>query len=323
MRSFKIITFLWALIATIFVGLAISSFNDWNPFATVAGMMVLGLCTFVPDGVLAVVIGNVLKSTVTGAGGSDKQDILYIIDADEISTWPTRAQHDASYAGSFVMASGKYMYKLYVTASSIKVGYETEGDPDKKGFVHTLEAEHPGDSTQIKEFLNYFLNRNIVVIWERCSDGTKQVLGTKCAPLQMVPKGENDKDKNVNMLTLKGIAKTPFGPGYYTGGTTLTSVMGTPAAGATSVDVAAGEGEYQLTTGSSSAATITTMTNAVHGKVYTLLGSGGTYPSTITAANDFILKDGTTWTASAGARITVQAFKSGASAWKFVEVSRS
>ncbi len=98
--------------------------------------------------------------------------------------------------------------------------------------------------------------------------------------------------------------------------------MSTPSADATSVNVSTGEGRYQLTTGSASAVNITTLTNAVVGGKYTLLGSGGTYPSTIDSGDDFILANGTTWTAISGAEITFEAIKDGASTWKFIERSR-
>jgi hypothetical protein len=98
-------------------------------------------------------------------------------------------------------------------------------------------------------------------------------------------------------------------------------VTDTVAADATSVNLAEGPGRYQLTDGTSSAATITTCTNAGDGGVYTLLGSGGAHPSTITGT-DFLLASGTAWNALAGAEITVKAFKSGQSAWKFIELSR-
>jgi len=52
------------------------------------------------------------------------------------------------------------------------------------------------------------------------------------------------------------------------------------------------------------------------------VGSGGTYPTTITKENDFLLANGTTWTALAGSEITFQAFKSDTDAWKFLELSR-
>jgi hypothetical protein len=51
------------------------------------------------------------------------------------------------------------------------------------------------------------------------------------------------------------------------------------------------------------------------------VGSGGAFPSEITGT-DFLLASGTAWSAIAGAEITFKAFKSGSSAWKFIEMSR-
>ena len=69
--------------------------------------------------------------------------------------------------------------------------------------------------------------------------------------------------------------------------------------------------------------TITTMTGASNSGVYTFLGSGGTYPSLISSANDFILAGGVSWSALAGTSITFKAFNVGAGTWKFIEQSRA
>ncbi|MCX6270507.1 MAG: hypothetical protein NTU44_04665 [Bacteroidetes bacterium] len=67
---------------------------------------------------------------------------------------------------------------------------------------------------------------------------------------------------------------------------------------------------------------ITALNNPVDGYVYTLLGSGGTYPGTIATGGNFILASGTGWTATAGAKLQLKAFKDGASTFKFIELSR-
>jgi hypothetical protein len=157
---------------------------------------------------------------------------------------------------------------------------------------------------------------------ERCSTNKKNLYGSPCAPLQMVFKAEDDKDKNKTTFTFKSAQKGPDVADYQ-GTLTYDSVTDTVAADATSVDLTAGEGRYQLTDGTVSGVTLTTGTNAVDNMAFTLLGSGGSHPSIITSANDFVLRNGTTWTALEEATITFRAIKSGSSAWKFVEQSRS
>ncbi|NQY31160.1 MAG: hypothetical protein HRT69_17050, partial [Flavobacteriaceae bacterium] len=106
-------------------------------------------------------------------------------------------------------------------------------------------------------------------------------------------------------------------------GTFTFDTANTIAADATAVDVVNGSGEYQLTDNALATA-LTDITNASHGGVYTLIGSGGTNPATIAAsAAVFNLKDGVDWQGLAGSRITFKAYKNGASSYIFNELSRS
>lgn len=254
-----------------------------------------------------------------GVGG-DKKDKIILIDVDDVATMPARDANGIVITGNIAMNAGAYMCKVYGTQNTIKANADSEGDPDAKGINQTVEFEHPGDSQEIREFRANWMNKNVMIIVERCSTAKKNLYGTPCSPLQMVFKAEDDKDKNKTTFTFKSTQKGPDVADYQ-GTLTLSAAVDTVAADATSVDLTAGQGRYELTDGSAAAATITTCTNAVDGMTFTLVGSGGTYPSTITG-NDFVLASGTAWSAIAGAEITFKAFKSGASAWKFFELSR-
>ena len=263
---------------------------------------------------------NVAKPGDNKGVGGDKKDKVIIFDWDDVLTNPSRDAGGIVITDNLVMKPGAYMITLYATQSSIKASADSEGDPDAKGIMQSVEFEHPGDSVEIREFRANWMNKNIGIVVERCSSTMKSLYGTPCSPLQMVFKAEDDKDKNKTTFTFKSTQKGPD-IADYRGTTTFGDVTGTVAANATTVDVQAGQGRYQLTDGTAAAATITTCSNPENGGKYTLLGSGGSHPSTITGG-DFILSNGTAWTALSGSELTVQAFKSGASAWKFFELSR-
>ena len=254
-----------------------------------------------------------------GVGG-DKKDKVIIFDWDDVASNPARNANGIVVTGNIVMNEGAYMVKLYATQSSIKAGADSEGDPDAKGITQSVDFEHPGDSQEIREFRANWMNKNIGIIVERCSSAKKNLYGTPCSPLQMVFKAEDDKDKNKTTFTFKSTQKGPDVADYQ-GTLTLSAAVDTVDADAATIDLTAGQGRYQLTTGGSAAATITTCTNAIDGAVYTLVGSGGAHPSVI-SGTDFLLANGTAWNAIAGAEITVKAFKNGVSAWKFIELSR-
>lgn len=266
---------------------------------------------------------NVLKPGDNKGAGGDKKDKITLFDWDDVLTMPARDSKGVVIAGNIVFKPNTYMILLYTTQDKTKANVDSSGETDAKGFEQTVEVAHPGDEVAIREFRTYWLNRNIGIIIERCSNTRKNLYGTPCAQLQMVLKAEDDKDKTLSTFTFKSIQKSQFDVADYQGTMTYDTVKGTIAADDTSPDVVAGEGQYQLTDGTAAPVTITTLDNAVDGESYTFLGSGGAYPSVITKANDFDLVNGTTWTALAGTQITFKAFKRDAAAWRFQELSRT
>ena len=131
----------------------------------------------------------------------------------------------------------------------------------------------------------------------------------------------NNNDENKFMFRFQQFAKTAEYPARYYGNLTF-ATSNAIAADATVVDATPGPGEYQLAD-NTGATTITTITNAVGGAVYTLVGSGGINPATVANGGDFALAGGIDWQALASARLTVQAFDTGGGSFTFFEVSRS
>lgn len=213
------------------------------------------------------------------------------------------------------------MIKLYATQHTIEAGHKGEGDPDKKGYIQSVKFEHPGSEIEIFEFDANWLNRNVGIIIQRCSDNKKLLYGTPCAPLQMVTEKVDNKDTDHTLFTFASSQKGPIECDYQ-GTITFDTVKGTAAADATAVDVAAGEGEYQLTDGTVAPVSLLSLTNPVAGYVYTLLGAGEANATEIVSGGNFLLKSGTSWKAYTGGFISFKAFKDGGSTWKFLEMDR-
>jgi hypothetical protein len=335
MKKYKfILQLLTALFFSLLLGsvfaTAMANFQLYSPmFVKTFGICIaafsfgISLVDFSPHGAIfmSYVKASVYKPGDNKGKGGDKKDKLILFDWDDVLTVPARDSKGIVITGNFAFNPGAYMVELYVTPESYKKNAKAEGETDAKGIMQQLDVTHPGDSVDIREFRSYWMNRNVGVIIQKCSDGTKDLLGAPCAPLQMVFDANDDKDKNNSAFTFKSALKGPDIADYQ-GTLTFDTLTGTVAANATTVDLTNGEGRYQLTTGAAAIATITTCSNAVDGMVFTLIGSGGTYPSNITKANDFVLSNGTTWSGIAGAEITFKAFKSDAAAWKFIELSR-
>lgn len=260
-------------------------------------------------------------SAIMPGNGGDVKDKVNIFDWEDVTGGYSRNASGIEITGPLVFKDGAYAIQIYATQDGIKVSSESQGDTDAEGFIQSVEFPHPGNLKAIREFAANWLGKSIGIIIEKCSDGTMTLYGSPCAPLRLAAKSDWDKDKNNKTLTFKSAQKGPDVADYL-GTITYADVMGTVAADATTVNVAAGAGEYQLTDGTVAAVGITNLTSPVNGSVYTLLGSGGTYPSTIAAGGNFLLANGTGWTATSGGKITFQAFKDGASTYSFVELSR-
>lgn len=268
---------------------------------------------------------NVLRPTKTAPGsGGDKKDIIYLFDFDDLADDGYHRSGDGVITDQLVFKPGKYMIKVYGTVSKLKGNYETEGDEDAEGFNHGFEIEHPGDGIEIMKLVQNWTGKNIGAITQKCSENYLKQYGTPCSPLKLKASGQDDKDANVQKLVLKNTVKAPFVPGKYEGTLTFESPVATIAAAATVVNLSTGQGQYQTTTGSSASVVIATLSNAADGMVFTLLGSGGTYPPKVGATStDFILQDGAEWTGLSGSKITFRVMKTGASAYKAIELSRS
>lgn len=256
-----------------------------------------------------------------GVGG-DKKSLITFFDFEDVLTYPSRDSKGIVMTDNITLKEGAYMIQVYASTKSIKINQDPEGEEDARGIIQKLEFAHPGSENGIEEFLANWMNRDIGCVVENCSTNKKRQLGTPCAPLELSPASEDSNEMNKSTLTLTSKNKSPFRVADYQGTLTYEDVTDTVDDGDTSIDLSAGEGRYQLSD-NSSATEITTCINATNGMVFTLLGSGGTNPSSITAGNDFILASGTSWSAIAGAEITFKAMKSGASEWSFIEISRS
>jgi hypothetical protein len=264
---------------------------------------------------------NVLKPGDNKGAGGNKKDTIILVDMNDIQIFPDRDANGVVITNNLVLNIGAYMIKLYTTVTTVVGGDSSEGDPDAEGFVHNLVFDHPGSSIAIREFKANWIFRNMVALVQKCGDTSYDIYGTPCAPMRMVVKWDDTKDKNTHVFTLKSL-KCQLPVGSYQGSVTFDTGMGTIAANTTALGVAAGPGTYQLTDGTPTAATITTLSGAIDKGIYTFLGSGGLHPSIITFANDFVLLGGVSWNALSGSMITFKAINTGGSTWKFVEQSR-
>ena len=266
---------------------------------------------------------NVLKPGDNKGVGGDKKDKVNIFDWDDVKTNPPRDSKGIVITGNLAFIAGAYISKIYATQSTIKAGADSTGDPDAKGIEQSVEFSHPGDSVAIREFRANWMNKNIGIVIERCSSNQKNLYGTPCAPLQMVFKAEDDKDKNNTTFTFKSTQKGPDVADYQG---TMTFEIDNAAYGQDDTEIAFdGSGRYSICSGSGPANPIIESTsNEFPGEVYTLVGLGGLHPPLINHDGErFILEGGATWHALAGSELTLSCHVGPNDSHLFIELSRS
>lgn len=254
-----------------------------------------------------------------GVGIKASADITFF-EKDDILTMPQADDKGVVITENIVMKPNKYGITIYGTQDTIEFDSKSEGDTDNEGIIPSFKFKHPGNKQAIREFKANWVGKQVVAVIKYCDGSGKDLFGTICNPMKIGVTMTANKDATSNEFTVTQLTKGDdiF---IYEGTLPLEAPVAVIDAAATELDLV-GEGQYQLT-GHSAAVTIATVTGASHGLVFTLLGANsGTAPN-VAASSTFILKDGTTWTGSAGAEITFKAFKSGSSAYVFFELSRS
>lgn len=258
-------------------------------------------------------------SNNAGLGLKAKPGIAFY-ETDDILTMPQRDENGVLITGSIVLKPNAYAITVYGTQDTIELDSNSEGDTDNEGFKPSVKFKHPGNKQEIREFKARTLGKSLIAVVDYCDGTPKDLIGDVCNPVKMQVNYKAGKDANSNEFTFQQITKG-LDIAMYGGTIALAEPKDVLDAAATEVSLI-GEGEYQLT-GHTASVAIATVTGAVHGLVFTLLGvTSGTAP-TVPASDTFILKDGATWNATGGSQITFKAYKSGASAFVFIEQSRA
>lgn len=221
-----------------------------------------------------------------------------------------------------VLLPGKTFKFLDVKTESIKPN-AAPGESPYTGKL-TLTPIIEGISKATLSWLYANKGREVIAIWERCSDGQKFIGGSPCSSgltIKFTAVGAQDGGVAGIALSLEGgDCAEPFW--FYDGQIPLESPV--------AVSVAAGK--ITITSKSSyiiqDNASVTSITDIIGvtdadvGRVIELIGAGVENSATIAPSSKFILRNGLIWSASVGSRIFLQISKTGASAYCFYEIHR-
>ena len=131
---------------------------------------------------------------------------------------------------------------------------------------------------------------------------------------------EESKDSIHTQFNFESVAKGDD-VAIYLGTNTYNAIELVPA-DALVIDVAAGEGIYQLTD-NAAPTELTGFSNEIDGMIVTLWGSGGANPASINSGGNFVLKNGASWSGITDATITFNIFADGAASFTYIEQSRT
>jgi hypothetical protein len=276
------------------------------------------------------VVKSVPKPQRTSAGAPTPKDPdLVLVKTKDILAWPAVDAGGVNMLGSYVTKPGATMHKLYTTPSKTGGGFESEGDEDAVGVMQKVDASHPGNSVEIREFILAALGEDFIIIQGTCRDNNKTVYGTKCSPMKLKPTFADNSDGTTHTFVFEQYMRTDQVPYNYTGSLTFDAPFNVPAA---DISLLQANGlAYQLTAFADELGTALDIAalDMEHGKVVSLIGGGGAEPAVLSggaataAANvTVILKEDTDWTALLNATITLEVFVAGATTY-LIERSRA
>ena len=260
----------------------------------------------------------IAKSVAKPAGispgsASPKKPNVTIFDFDDVAYMPPRDENGIVVTENIIMKPGKSMHQVYMTRSKTSAPYESDGEEDSMNIKQSFEGQHPGNKKEIREFIQNWLGRNVGIIHETC-DGSKDMVGTLCAPLQLKPSGQDNNDGRFHMLKFEAFATSQLLPAIYEGALTLSA---TPIINA-AIQVQLFKA-YPVVSPSVETVGIAIQfqdgLTLLHNDTVTIVGLGGLSPNFIeegeTGDVTVILKESSNWVSLAGAFIGFKYFKSG------------
>jgi len=220
-----------------------------------------------------------------------------------------------------VLLAGKTHGYIDCRVNSVKPSTAPGASPfDGK---QTVDLILDGISKSTLQYVYDNLGREVILIWERCSDGQKFIAGSPCSSgltIKLKSIGDVNNILGIELSLEGGDCPEPFwfydGPIIRTAPTAVALAAGTTFALGTGV-------QYTLTDNAAakSLTDITAVTDGDVGRIVELIGAGVAHPTLIETSAVFILKAGLSFSASVGNSIFFQITKTD-TGYAFFEVDR-
>lgn len=268
---------------------------------------------------------NLQKAAGMSPGSAAPKNAIVLVDAQYLN-FPDSDPKGVKLVGVPTLKEGAWakFVSIYSTKSKTEASMETDGDEDMMNFASKFVAQHPGNKLEVKEFVQNWTGRDIVIFHKACGDDFWEVMGTPCAPLQLKATKQDNNDGRFYNLSFEPFAKSGFVPKHYEGD--IPFDLPVVIEDVTAAELTEDNGiQYKVPSLDVTAAFGVASIDLAHGQHIVLIGGGGEAPATVAngVADEVtvLLKNGTTWTALAGATIHFQVFLAGATKY-LVELSR-
>lgn len=307
------LTILCALAIGVFAGMAITndniSFDDVKKPIFVATLL---------GG-----IGSIQKATDVQKRGRKIKRKIWLLSADQwddTQGFPARVGRTVA---NIPLKAGEFWHYMEMVQDGGDYKSVGESGDVTATITSTFTAIVGGMGDALLNLLEQGINEDFFVVVEFCDTGEKFLLGDGCKPTMLKSfDGGSTNDNTSWTIVFEKINQLIWSD--YTGNTPE-QAADVVAADAVTIALTSNS-RYQLTDGTVATVTLTgftAVTDADIGRIVTILGSGGDWPSDIDDQNDFLLEGGVTWDAVTGSQISFYIFKDGAAQYKFVEIAGS
>lgn len=222
---------------------------------------------------------------------------------------------------TFPLKQGQFWHYLDCRPQSVVPNSASEGDVAPI-FALTVTADILGLSKKTLKFIYENNGEDFFLLWENCVTGDRFIAGSACSPMKLtVTRLGSDDSFTGASLSFASSCPEPY---YFFEGNIVRDTPQAVAANATTFALSA-KPQYQLGVNTAAAAltSITGVTGDDVGRIFDVLGGGGSNPTTISPTSTFILQGGIPWSGVSGATISFEVVKTGSSTYAFYEVARA
>jgi hypothetical protein len=265
---------------------------------------------------------GIRKGNASGAPNPSNE--ILIIESDKVKLPGTNAG-GIRMVGNIIVDTNSRFEKIYSTKSKTEFPIEGEGDEDAISFKPKAMIQHPGTREELKEFIQYWTGKSIILMHKKCGQDFYEVVGTPCSPLQLKPSRQDNNEASFFTLNFEAFSPTGSLPKNYYGEIELLSPVAVAEADNITTTVDAFNYKLPSVSVEDTVITFNVVGNTV-GQGLTLIGGGGTNPATLESGVNgpvtVLLNNDTPWVALKDSTIHFKVFVTGATKY-LVEQSRS